>query len=307
MSKYLQEKFPKNPKNRIVIDYLTVNFRDMLPEQVIDLLCSFSNEDVVKDAFIYNDMGAITSYNRSYRFLNERFITINWRSYVDSLTGEVIELDERQGVSLNITGTGCRFFSEKDFFKFLVICRKHDAHFTRIDIAFDDFNEVIPCEEMIHFLQSWNGYCDSTISTNVRYGSMRLYMNVAMIDGQPFSAFNFELGSNGSERQLRLYDKKIEQQRSDVDYWKRLELQLRRKKANEFIDFYLSYKNLFIPFSSFLYDFVRFLKPNDYSRRQRSLADVVDFYTDFIDYLRNFTPQELEDVSEQFLKQIFWE
>lgn len=306
MSKYLQEKFSEKPQNRIVIDYLTVNIRDMLPCEVVNFLCKYSNPDLVKESFLYNDMGAITSYNRSFRFLDERFITINWREYTDKQTGEVIEVDSRQGVSLNITGTGCRFFSQHDFYKMLFELKQHDVHFTRIDVAFDDFDGVIPCQEMISYLQNWSSN-PSLISTNSKFGSMRTYDNNAEVGSSRLTATNFDLGSNGSERKLRLYDKKIEQKRSDVDYWKRLELQLRRSKANEFIDFYLSYKNLFIPYSIFLYDFVRFLVPTDLPQSRRRYLDDVDFYSDFINYLKNFSPQEVEEVSKDILKDIFWE
>ena len=270
MSTYKEQFENGKPQNRFVFDYLTINIRDMKPLEVLSMFCDIvKNEDVISESFIEFDTGALTSYNRSLRFAGDRFITINWRTYIDSSTGEVVEFDTRQAVSLNITGTGCRFMTEQDFYNLFSYLTHHDVHYTRLDVAFDDFNGVIPVDTMVNSIDGWtNG--DNNLSTLSRRTSSRVYKNVGKINGSYVSSYNFDMGSNGADMKIRLYDKKIEQSREDVDYWKRLELQLRRKKACSFIDVYLNNKCVPVCYVSFLSGFVRFLVEH----KSNNLSDV---------------------------------
>lgn len=266
MSTYKEVFENGKPQNRFVFDYLTINIRDMKPLEVLNMFCDIvKNEDVIPEAFIEFDTGALTSYNRSFRFGGYRFITINWRTYVDSRTGEVVDFDTRQAVSLNITGTGCRAMTEQDFYNLFSYLTHHDVHYTRLDVAFDDFNGVIPVDNMINSLDSWTSEY-KPVSTSSRFSNLRIYKNNSSFG----SSYNFDMGSNGAEMKIRLYDKKIEQSREDVDYWKRLELQLRRKKATSFIDMYLNNKCVPLCYVCYLSSFVRFLVDH----KAKNLSDV---------------------------------
>lgn len=266
MSKYKEIFENGKPQNRFVFDYLTINIRDMQPLKVLDMFCDIvKNEDVIPESFIEFDTGALTSYNRSLRFGGDRFITINWRTYVDSETGEVVDCDTRQAVALNITGTGCRFMTEQDFYNLFSYLTHHDVHYTRLDVAFDDFSGVIPVDDMIDSLDSWTPQYKS-VSTMSRFSNLRIYKHNSSFG----SSYNFDMGSNGSTMKIRLYDKKIEQSRDDVEYWKRLELQLRREKAFDFIDSYLNNKCIPVCYVNFLSSFVRFLVRHNAS----NLSDV---------------------------------
>lgn len=282
-----KEKFDGQPKkNRFLFDYLTVNIKDMYPEQVIDLLCSkCSNPDMIKENFYYHDTGVLTGYNNSYRFLQSRFISISWRNYTDVNTGEIIDVDKRQGVALNITGTGCRFFTIQDFVKlFTELINNHDCNFTRLDVAFDDFTGVIPHDEIINSLDTWTPH-HKPVSTMARLSNFRLYKNC---DSKAGVGYNFELGARGSSIHVRMYDKRIEQCCENVSYWKRFELQLRREKAINFIYYFIESGSFAIPFAEYLSNFMRLLVDNELDFSNLSHAKTAPFWDSFIQALRDF-------------------
>lgn len=286
-----KEHFDGQPKkNRFLFDYLTVNIKDMYPEQVIDLLCSISsNPDMIKENFYYHDTGVLTGYNNSYRFLQSRFISISWRNYTDVNTGEIIDVDKRQGVALNITGTGCRFFTIQDFVKlFTELINNHDCNFTRLDVAFDDFTGAIPHDEIINSLSSWSSQ-NRVVSTRARLSNFRIYRNFSQGSmSTSSSAWNFDLGSNGSSMKVRMYDKKVEQNRNDLSYWKRFELQLRREKAINFIYSFMETGSFAIPFAEYLCGFMRFLVDNDVKTDNFSNVKTAPFWDSFIQALKDF-------------------
>lgn len=281
-----KEHFDGQPKkNRFLFDYLTVNIKDMYPEQVIDLLCSISsNPDMIKENFYYHDTGVLTGYNNSYRFLQSRFISISWRNYTDVNTGEIIDVDKRQGVALNITGTGCKFFTIQDFVKlFTELINNHDCNFTRLDVAFDDFTGVIPHEEIISSLDTWTPH-HKPVSTMARFSNLRIYKNCSKVA----CSYNFELGARGSSIHVRMYDKKVEQCCENVSYWKRFELQLRREKAINFIYAFMKFGSFAIPFAEYLSDFMRFLVDNKLDFSNLSHAKTAPFWDSFIRALYEF-------------------
>lgn len=286
-----KEHFDGQPKkNRFLFDYLTVNIKDMYPEQVIDLLCSkCSNPDMIKENFYYHDTGVLTGYNNSYRFLQSRFISISWRNYTDVTTGEIIDVDKRQGVALNITGTGCRFFTVQDFvILFTELINNHDCNFTRLDVAFDDFTGMIPHEEIISSLDTWTG-TNKVVSTRARLSNFRIYKNFSQgsVSNSSFG-YNFDLGSNGSSMKVRMYDKKVEQNRNDLSYWKRFELQLRREKAINFIYSFMETGSFAIPFAEYLSNFMRFLVDNDVLGNDLDKVKTAPFWDSFIQALKDF-------------------
>lgn len=282
-----KEQFEGQPKkNRFLFDYLTVNIKDMYPEQVVDLVCSLcSNSDLKKENFYYFNTGVLTGNNNSFQFLQERFISVSWRNSIDKETGEVIDVDFRQGVALNITGTGCRFFTVQDFVSlFTELINNHDCRFTRLDVAFDDFTGFIPCDDIISTLMDWTPQ-KRLVSTRSRYRSFRIYRNCCDFA----SAWNFEMGARGSAFHVRMYDKRIEQDRIDLNYWKRFELELRGgKKTLEFIYSFMKYGSFAIPFADFLSGFMRLLVDNSVKSDNLSNVKTAPFWDSFIRALYEF-------------------
>ena len=298
MSKYVEKFQSRTPQNRFVFDYLTINFKDTTPDEVLQIFCGVvSNPDVCVDSFIDFDSGSIRSYNRSLRFFGERFITINWRSFdlgtpfTFKHTGAIDKFDTFQGVSLNITGTGCRAMTEQDFYNLFALLKGYNVSYTRLDVAFDDFNQVMPADNMIASINDWFHGKDNAISTRSRRVTSRIYLNNASINGFNFTSENFDLGSNGSSQKLRMYDKRVEQSRDDVDYWKRLEFMLRHDKATNFINDYLQCKNIVVCYVKYLSDILRFLA--DGKNLIRSQIKNAPWWEQFLRQLEEYTLQAI--------------
>lgn len=147
-----------NIENALKIDYLTINIKNTNPLDLINLLCANSiNDNVSPEDFIYYDSGCMRSYGQSYRYLDKRFISINFNE-VGSLANN--------GVTLNITGQGTEFFDFQCFSNFYKALIENEMIFkvTRMDLAFDDFHGVIPKHYFIEEAEKFmNG--DSNIST----------------------------------------------------------------------------------------------------------------------------------------------
>lgn len=298
MSKFTEKFKSRTPQNRFVFDYLTINFKDSTPDEVLQIFCGVvSNPDVCVDSFIDFDSGSIRSYNRSLRFFGERFITINWRSFdlgtpfTFKHTGAIDKFDTFQGVSLNITGTGCRAMTEQDFYNLFALLKGYNVSYTRLDVAFDDFNQVMPVDNMVSSINDWFNGKDNAISTRSRRVTSRIYLNNADINGSNFTSKNFDLGSNGASQKLRMYDKKVEQSRGDVDYWKRLEFMLRHDKATNFINDYLQCKNIVVCYVKYLSDILRFL--SDGKNFIRSQIKNAPWWDQFLRQLEEYTLQAI--------------
>lgn len=97
------------------------------------------------------------------------------------------------------------------------------AHFTRLDIAFDVFNDDLVMKYRVYRF-------------NVREDSVRT------IRGRSKSLETMYWGARKSDQQIRLYDKLVEQKTKrkpipkGVESWARLELQLRGKKPTDWVN-----------------------------------------------------------------------
>lgn len=104
-----------------------------------------------------------------------------------------------------------------------VIENMEQAHFTRLDIAFDVFNDDLAMKYRVYRF-------------NVREDSVRT------IRGRSKNLETMYWGARKSDQQIRLYDKLVEQKNKHkeipvgVKSWARLEIQLRGKKPTDWLD-----------------------------------------------------------------------
>lgn len=226
-------------QNTFLIDYLTINVKYFDVFRVLSLfLESCENEEVCEENFVFVDKGVLNAYNHSFRFLGEKFMTINWNPE-----------HKEFGVSINITGQGCKFLSYQCMMTLFHNLDKLQVEYdkiyegrekekeyqrifniTRLDAAFDDFTGVIPVDEMLLSAEDF--------MINARSVSTLTYPSSVQIFSGAFNkkAYkNIEFGKRTSTGRFRLYDKRAEQKLMDVDYWYRLELELRQEKANAFM------------------------------------------------------------------------
>ena len=153
------------------------------------------------------------------------------------------------GILVEFSGTGCRAFetySTTSFDELFIYVNKYneDYNITRLDVAFDDKEGIIPI----------NRLADDTVNQN--YVSKFREWDVHTSS----KGITVYLGSSSSDTYLRIYDKAKE---CGVDgHWIRVELQLRRNHSAEFIRQYLISNDLGMMFTGVLSNYIRFVKPS---------------------------------------------
>ena len=256
-------------KNYFLIDYLTINIKNVVPTEMISLFCNVvRNNDVKIDNFIHFETGAIAGYNNSYRFLGEKFITFSYHTDFP-----------QYGLTINISGQGCNFMKSSDFVDYISFLKNngYDYNVTRCDIAYDDFNKIIPINQMINSVQDYvdNG---TSVSTKILQSSVTIYNGTF----NKISYTNFKFGSRYATGGIRLYDKRAEQKCKDLDYWYRLELELRKEKAHAFMNLYLTHHENFSDlYVTILNSILRFID-DDYDETNKSKSKNSGWYTDFL-------------------------
>lgn len=149
-------------------------------------------------------------YGRSYRFGN---ISI----YTDGLSDDM-------GVCVEMSGQGCRDYESygnadwDSVFQYF-LQNPSQVNISRLDVAYDDFDKLLDLEKVI--ADTYNGnYTSKLKHWNVQKGSR---------------GATVEHGTRGGDMYIRIYDKKAERNRDDLEYWCRCELQMRHDTACNFV------------------------------------------------------------------------
>ena len=127
-----------------------------------------------------------------------------------------------EGVWVEFSGQGCRAFDEfspMDWCVLFKIILDNKAHITRLDVAYDDKFGVLDIDK-IHKETEKQNYVSSTTA----------WKCISSDKGK-----TVEIGSKSSDIMFRIYDKARERKREDEGHWIRFEMQLRNKRAEEFI------------------------------------------------------------------------
>lgn len=260
-------------QNSLKIDFFTLNIKSPVePSSVVKLLCDCSlNQDLEFDDFFHVPTGAIRGYNNSYRYLGENLITVSWHSDFFDF-----------GISINITGKGTNFFSFDCFNNLYNELIKCDIQFnvTRVDLAYDDYIGNIPVD---NFLSSAHDFVSTNLGivTNKKRETVTFYSGV--FNNKLYE--NLVFGKRSSSEQLfRLYDKRAEQKRTDIDYWYRLEIELRSAKANKVCDLIFKEKCDFKDvFFKLLVSFFRPVEVKDCAKRAN--LPTAQWFQDFMNSL----------------------
>jgi len=184
-------------------------------------------------------------------------ITNGFHGYRDSIFFNGIRIHynprtEEMGILVDLSGTGCRAFETYGTGDFnsifnLIVENQNDYNITRLDVAFDDKEDLIPImqlkldTEKMNWVSRWGEW-------EVRNSSKGVTVN---------------LGSSSSDTFLRIYDKAAERGFVGEDYfhWVRLELQLRRDRAFQFVKM-LNTDNIGELWCGVVNNYIRFVKPS---------------------------------------------
>ena len=230
--------------NLVLIDWLSMTFKDLTVEQVISLIGMESvTWDILKGAHGYQDR---LYYNS---------ISIHYHGRSD------------MGVWLEMSGQGCRCFETVGHGDFDLLfdyanLNKDTCHITRLDIAYDDHTGILPIQQI----------CFDTLAGN--YVSRSQYWEVI----QSAKGTCVVHGSAQSAVLIRIYDKARERNCEAGIHWIRVELQLRDDRAYEFINLGFEIGQ---SFTGVLLNYLRYVEP-DLEDSNKSRWAMTDYWSDLI-------------------------
>jgi len=175
---------------------------------------------------------------------------------------------------VEMSGQGCRAFEEysknPDWLALFDLCLSYpsDYHLTRLDIAYDDFDNTLDLDLMDHELSDHNcvtTFKDCSVERSYFKDDMCIYF-----------------GSKNSDIMFRCYNKAAERNREDeIDHWVRFEIQLRDDRALTFVRSYVDDKSLGRCFSGIIDKCFRFVIPSETDSNKRRW-DTQFWWFDFI-------------------------
>lgn len=179
------------------------------------------------------------------------------------------------GICVEMSGKGCRAwekFGNSDYNAlFSLIIKNYDddstkrlMNITRLDVAYDDFNEVLDLPLLCMETQQ-NRYVSRFQDWDVHFGNKGISVNH---------------GSSKSNVYIRIYDKKLEQKCEDLKHWVRCELQIRHECALGFIK--LAEKTVDERYFMVLNNYLRYIIPTDNQSNNRML-DTAPYWLNFIE------------------------
>lgn len=154
-------------------------------------------------------------------------------------------------VWVEMSGSGCRAFETYGHgdWAFILNWALRYAHFTRLDIAFDDHTGILDMQRLVDDSK------DRLYVTKAR----KHEIHYSWSDDDEFLGLTIEHGSMKSDVFFRFYDKAAQLYRVG-EHWIRLEMQLRNDRATSFVKLD---GDLGSVFSSVLLNYCRYVIPND--------------------------------------------
>lgn len=192
-----------NEQNKILYDWVSFTSKIHSPQQIIEMLgmgdCTWQT---IKGAQGYKD-----------------------RYYYDNVS---VHYNGREdmGVWCELSGQGCRNFEthghgDYDLIFGTIESNPKDMNLTRLDVAYDDFKGLLDLDILLH----------ETLAGNYVRRARRGECVIGNGDGAGTTIIH---GSKSSDFLIRIYDKKAERNREDVEHWVRCEIQMRRENAFNF-------------------------------------------------------------------------
>lgn len=180
------------------------------------------------------------------------------RLYFEGISIHFNGFRDDMGVLVEMSGKGCRTYTTyntiRGFDALFDLILDNEYNCTRLDVAYDDFNNIIPLSELADDVRNRNHIS--------RFDNFEIIESIK----SKYTSLTVNLGSKSSDIMFRFYDK-FEEQRSkgNTDMqcatWVRAEMQLRRDRAINFIKLYNG-SNLGDLFCGVLLNYYRVIIPN---------------------------------------------
>ena len=226
---------PLESENKIIIDWLSVTFFDVTPDYIKSLLGLDTPDIDWRDELCYRN-----GYPRQASFSN---IAIrygaenadNWTSDNIKTADQKVRID--MGIQLDMSGNGCRAFEtyayggqlgEDAWYKLLsdICALGASAHFTRIDLAFDDKPPI--GEKGILPIRC---IAEDTRCCNWTGPAKKWNIQESGDQDNHLHGLTIYIGSPKSMIRMRIYDKAAERGFDSSVHWVRVELVHRHDRA----------------------------------------------------------------------------
>ena len=199
------------------------------------------------------------------------------RLYFDGINIYYHGLKENMGICVELSGKGCRCFEQLgtgDYMELFNIfaCNPDDYNVTRLDVAYDDYDGVLDFETLVEDIA-----CENYVTRFREFKVERVYSKI-----EEKRSICIYCGSKQSKTLFRIYDKRSEQKRFDLDHWLRFEIQLREERASCFVNLLISGNDLNTLFIKVINNYIRFIVKSD-TDINVSRAKMADYWIQFIE------------------------
>lgn len=230
-------------KNRVLFDWVSFTLKNPCPQHAAHLM------HLDFDLFTPLDYGGM-GYKKSYRYGNITILT---------------DGSEGMGCHVSMSGQGCRQYEAlgHKHWKALFACVNiTGGKFTRLDIAFDTVDGTLPLNKI--WRATKHGHIRST------FGRARKTESLNLRGAEKNAGSTVYFGSATSRVQIRIYDKAREQ---GIDgSWIRLELQLRKERADVTAQKFISCDDAGIIGTGILNNLLSFVNLDDSNKSRCSVT-----------------------------------
>ena len=240
--------------NTVTYDWLGASVKPRHENPTISV--EFVIEKILKlnfKDFVLNSYG-INRYGYHYALADIKL----YFSLVDDDT-----ISEKMGIFIEMRGSGCRQYEEymdgkvNNWTDLFIRLLEEDAHFTRIDIANDIYDNSLNVQKIYQCCKEKLCVTRSRLYTYYEKGTLE----TGEIVGETVN-----IGEKGGDsQQWSIYNKALEQINSDIKDWVRSELRLFGQKSNEVAKLISTRKPLEEIFFEILNNSYRFIVPSNKS------------------------------------------
>lgn len=174
------------------------------------------------------------------------------RAYCDGIS---IHYGGREEIWCEMSGQGCRYFESMGhgaWDTLFDVCSGEGFHITRLDVAYDDHNDLLSIKKLQKDFLSLNFVSKMEFwSCDISSKGVSLYH-----------------GAPSSDVRIRIYDKAAERNRVEEGTWTRVELQLRNDYAMRFIT-HMYFDTVGQVFAGVIKNYLRYVKPNPTDSNKR--------------------------------------
>lgn len=268
-----------NQKIKIIIDWCAFTVHGLRnPDDVIRKYLGMDPE-------LFTACKGLNAYKDGMEYNNIRI----------SYNGPEVENFGDMGISVSMSGTGCRAFEASTNFvttdkhglecsAFAVLFQLLHEHsdrlgeervnVTRIDLACDDHNRVL---DMVKICEAVD---NNEIRSKIRARALNKSYN-----GQKLAGLTAYIGSKSSDFFIRFYDKRLERGQLDsTEHWVRCELVMKKDHATAFIPQFVNHEHIGTIVSCILNDKLAFIERDD---SNISRCTICDWWLKFVDSIES--------------------